>query len=69
MFCFGCYCYILIHKVNLGFDSKSNKIIFLGYSPTSKACRVYDMRTQTMEESLHVKFDEFEEVEKDIKDE
>jgi len=53
----------------LGFDSKSNKIIFLGYSPTSKACRVYDMRTQTMEESLHVKFDEFEEVEKDIKDE
>ncbi|WJX46324.1 hypothetical protein P8452_33139 [Trifolium repens] len=47
---------------NLGkFDSKSDKGIFLGYSLTSKAYRIYNLRTQTLEESMHVKFDEFEE--------
>ncbi|GAU48747.1 hypothetical protein TSUD_241680 [Trifolium subterraneum] len=46
---------------NLGkFDSKSDKGIFLGYSLTSKAYRIYNSRTQTLEESMHVKFDEFE---------
>ncbi|GAU46301.1 hypothetical protein TSUD_283270, partial [Trifolium subterraneum] len=46
---------------NLGkFDSKSDKRIFLGYSLTSKAYRIYNLRTQTLEESMHVKFDEFE---------
>ncbi|WJX93540.1 hypothetical protein P8452_75051 [Trifolium repens] len=59
---FGCYCYILNIKDNLGkFDSKSDKGIFLGYSLTSKAYRIYNLRTQTLEESMHVKFDEFEE--------
>jgi hypothetical protein len=49
-------------KDNLGkFDSKSDKGIFLGYSLTSKAYRIYNLRTQTLEESMHVKFDEFEE--------
>ncbi|GAU39253.1 hypothetical protein TSUD_397000 [Trifolium subterraneum] len=48
-------------KDNLGkFDSKSDKGIFLGYSLTSKAYRIYNLRTQTLEESMHVKFDEFE---------
>ncbi|GAU40502.1 hypothetical protein TSUD_189840 [Trifolium subterraneum] len=42
------------------FDSKSDKGIFLGYSLTSKAYRVNNLRTQTLEESMHVKFDEFE---------
>jgi len=27
---------------------------------TSKAYRIYNLRTQTLEESMHVKFDEFE---------
>ncbi|GAU24551.1 hypothetical protein TSUD_148920 [Trifolium subterraneum] len=46
---------------NLGkFDSKSDKGIFLGYSLTSKAYRIYNLRTQTLEESMHVKYDEFE---------
>jgi hypothetical protein len=57
---FGCYCYILNIRDNLGkFDSKSDKGIFLGYSLTSKAYRIYNVRTQTLEESMHVKFDEF----------
>ncbi|GAU35952.1 hypothetical protein TSUD_147370 [Trifolium subterraneum] len=48
-------------KDNLGkFDSKSDKGIFLGYSLTSKAYRIYNLRTQTLEESMHVKFDEFQ---------
>jgi hypothetical protein len=58
---FGCYCYILNIRDNLGkFDSKSDKGLFLGYSLTSKAYRIYNLRTQTLEESMHVKFDEFE---------
>ncbi|GAU29253.1 hypothetical protein TSUD_392030 [Trifolium subterraneum] len=49
------------HVNNLGkFDSKSDKGIFLGYSLTSKAYRIYNLRTQALEESMHVKFDEFE---------
>ncbi|XP_039689400.1 uncharacterized protein [Medicago truncatula] len=49
---------------NLGkFDSKSDKAIFLGYSATSKAYRVYNLRTKVLEESMHIKFDEFEELE------
>jgi hypothetical protein len=56
---FGCYCYILNIKDNLGkFDSKSDKGIFLGCSLTSKAYRICNLRTQTLEESMHVKFDE-----------
>ncbi|GAU48012.1 hypothetical protein TSUD_188830 [Trifolium subterraneum] len=42
------------------FDSKSDKGIFLGYSLTSKTYRIYNLRTQALEESMHVKFDEFE---------
>ncbi|GAU41293.1 hypothetical protein TSUD_374180 [Trifolium subterraneum] len=49
------------HINNLGkFDSKSDKGIFLGYFLTSKAYRIYNLRTLTLEESMHVKFDEFE---------
>ncbi|KAK2388390.1 putative mitochondrial protein [Trifolium repens] len=67
---FGCFCYILNIKDNLGkFDSKSDKGIFLGYSLTSKAYRIYNLRTQTMEESMHVKFDEFEDQPNLIEDE
>ena len=56
---FGCKCFILNTKDNLGkFDSKSNVGIFLGYSTTSKAYRVFNKRTLVVEESMHVIFDE-----------
>ncbi|KAJ9538188.1 hypothetical protein OSB04_030921 [Centaurea solstitialis] len=56
---FGCVCYILNNKDNLGkFDSKSDDGIFLGYSSISKTYRVFNKRRQTIEETIHVKFDE-----------
>ncbi|KAH9770099.1 Integrase catalytic domain-containing protein [Citrus sinensis] len=56
---FGYKCFILNTKDNLGkFDPKSNVGIFLGYSNSSKAYRVYNKRTLVVEESMHVTFDE-----------
>nr|XP_009622274.1 uncharacterized protein LOC104113718 [Nicotiana tomentosiformis] len=40
------------------FDTKSDKGIFLGYSSKSNAYKVYKKRTQCVEESIHVIFDE-----------
>ncbi|KAF7130123.1 hypothetical protein RHSIM_Rhsim10G0192500 [Rhododendron simsii] len=40
------------------FDSKSDEGIFIGYSLTSKAYRIYNKRTNLVEESIHVSFDE-----------
>ncbi|KAF7153420.1 hypothetical protein RHSIM_Rhsim01G0167100 [Rhododendron simsii] len=40
------------------FDSKSDEGIFSGYSTSSKAYRVYNKRTNLVEESIHVSFDE-----------
>nr|XP_009597079.1 uncharacterized protein LOC104093065 [Nicotiana tomentosiformis] len=40
------------------FDAKSDEGIFLGYSSQSKAYKVYNKRTQCVEESIHVIFDE-----------
>ena len=53
---FGCTCFILNNgKENLGkFDSKVDEEIFLGYSLTSKAYRVFHGRTLNVEESMHV---------------
>jgi len=59
---FGCYCYILNNKEKLGkFDPKSDKAIFLGYSTTSKGYRVYNLKTQTVQISMHAIFDEYDE--------
>ncbi|KAH9744000.1 hypothetical protein KPL70_003507 [Citrus sinensis] len=56
---FGCKCFVLNTKDNLGqFDPKSDVGIFLGYSNSSKAYRVYNKRTLVLEESMHVTFDE-----------
>ena len=56
---FGCKFFILNTKDNLGkFDPKSDVGIFLGYSNSSKAYRVYNKRTLVVEESMHVIFDE-----------
>ena len=52
---FGSDCYILRDRENLEkFDAKSDKGYFLGYSSTSRAYRVYNLRTKTVMESLDV---------------
>ncbi|WVZ03236.1 hypothetical protein V8G54_024042 [Vigna mungo] len=58
---FGCKCFFLNNgKESLGkFDSKADEAIFIGYSLTSKAYRVYNKRTMCVEESIHVFFDEY----------
>ena len=57
---FGCCCFILNNgKDNLSkFDVKSDEGIFLGYSTSSKAYRIFNKRTLVVEESMHVVFDE-----------
>ena len=39
-------------------DPKSSEAIFVGYSNTSKAYKVINKSTLTIEESIHVKFEE-----------
>ena len=52
---FGGDCYILRDKENLEkFDAKSDKGYFLGYSSTSRAYKVYNLRTKTVMESSNV---------------
>ncbi|KAI3678411.1 hypothetical protein L6452_37702 [Arctium lappa] len=56
---FGCQCYILNNRDQLGkFDPKAADGIFLGYSSISKAYRVFNKRRQSVEETIHVTFDE-----------
>ncbi|KAJ9557371.1 hypothetical protein OSB04_011985 [Centaurea solstitialis] len=58
---FGCKCYILNDRDDLGkFDPKADESIFIGYSPHSKAYRVYNKRSQTILESTNVDFCETE---------
>ena len=73
---FGSTCFILKNRENVGkFDSRSDEGIFLGYSFTSKAYRVYNKRTMkvmeivnvVIDESLESSFDKFsEEIPKEI---
>ena len=52
---FGSDYYILRDRENLEkFDAKSDKRYFLGYSSTSRAYRVYNLRTKTVMESSNV---------------
>ena len=52
---FGSDCYIFHDRENLKkFDAKSDKGYFLGYSSTSRAYRVYNLRTKTVMESSNV---------------
>ena len=57
---FGCKCFVLNNgKDNIGkFDAKADDGIFIGYSSHSHAYRIYNKRTITMEEFVHVVFDE-----------
>jgi len=57
---FSCSCFVLNNgKENLGkFDEKDDHGIFIGYSLTSHAYKIYNKRLMTVEESVHVVFDE-----------
>ena len=69
---FGCLCFIHNNdKDNLEkFDAKSDEGIFLGYSSQSKAYKVLNKRTNRVEESVHVVFnDNSSEVEGNSEDE
>ena len=56
---FGNKCYILNDRENLGkFDAKSDEGIFLGYSTTSRAYRVFNKRTKMVMDSITVKIDD-----------
>jgi len=64
---FKCKCYVLNNgKESLGkFDEKADVGIFLGYSLSSHAYRIYNKRLMTVEESIHVIFYETNHVEKE----
>ncbi|GJS15152.1 putative ribonuclease H-like domain-containing protein [Tanacetum coccineum] len=54
---FGCHVTILNTFDHLGkFDGKSDDGFFVGYSLTSKAFRVYNIRTRKVDENLHIRF-------------
>jgi transposase InsO family protein len=56
---FGCKCYILKKGTRLGkFDKKCNEGFLLRYSTTSKAYRVWNLASGTLEEVHDVEFDE-----------
>jgi len=54
-------CFILRGQENLGkFEAKSDEGIFLGYSTTSRACRMFNKRTETVMKSINVVVDDEE---------
>ena len=56
---FGSTCFILKDRENVEkFDSRSDEGIFLGYSFTSKAYRVYNKRTMKVMETVNVVINE-----------
>ncbi|GJS77797.1 retrovirus-related pol polyprotein from transposon TNT 1-94 [Tanacetum coccineum] len=59
---FGCPVHIHNHRDHLGkFDEKADDGFFLGYSPVANAFRVFNIRRQEMEETVHVTFSEDDE--------
>ena len=53
---FGCKYFVLNTKDNLEkFDAKTFEAIFVGYSNTSKAYKIFNKSTLTIEEFMHVK--------------
>ncbi|KAI3681567.1 hypothetical protein L6452_36367 [Arctium lappa] len=56
---FGCKCFVLNDRENLNkFSAKADEGIFIGYSSTSAAYRVYLKESKTVVESVNVTFDE-----------
>nr|GEY12417.1 hypothetical protein [Tanacetum cinerariifolium] len=59
---FRCPIHILNHRDHLGkFDEKADDGLFLGYSLVAKAFRVFNIRRQEIEETIHVTFSEDDE--------
>ncbi|GJT13572.1 retrovirus-related pol polyprotein from transposon TNT 1-94 [Tanacetum coccineum] len=59
---FACPLHIYNHRDHLGkFDEKADDGFFLGYSLVVKAFRVFNIRRQEMEETVHVTFSEDDE--------
>ncbi|GJX99042.1 retrovirus-related pol polyprotein from transposon TNT 1-94 [Tanacetum coccineum] len=55
---FGCHVTILNTLDSLGkFNGKSDEGFFIGYSLSSKAFRIYNTRTNRVEENLHIGLD------------
>ncbi|GJU31144.1 putative ribonuclease H-like domain-containing protein [Tanacetum coccineum] len=64
---FGCHVMILNTLDHLGkFDAKGDEGYFVGYSLNSKAFRVFNKRTNKIEENLHVDFLENQPIEKGV---
>jgi hypothetical protein len=56
---FGCKCYILKKDTRLSkFEKKCDEGFLLGYSTTSKAYRVWNLASGTLEKVHDVEFDE-----------
>ncbi|KAI3681195.1 hypothetical protein L6452_35980 [Arctium lappa] len=56
---FGCKCFVLNDRENINkFSAKADEGIFIGYSSTSTAYRVYLKKSKTVIESINVTFDE-----------
>ena len=57
---FGCKCFVLkAHPEQLTkFDLKADEGTFVGYPLSTKAFRVYNLRTKVIMESIHVSFDD-----------
>ncbi|KAI3769842.1 hypothetical protein L6452_00956 [Arctium lappa] len=56
---FGCTCFVLNDRENLNkFSAKADEGIFIGYSSTATAFRVYLKKSKTVIESVNVTFDE-----------
>ncbi|KAL8115181.1 hypothetical protein AgCh_021856 [Apium graveolens] len=57
---FGCKCFVLkTHLEQLSkFDLKADEGIFVGYPLSTKAFRVYNLRTKVVMESINVSFDD-----------
>nr|GEY52273.1 hypothetical protein [Tanacetum cinerariifolium] len=59
---FRCLIYIHNHKDHLGkFDEKAYNEFFLGYSPVTNTFKVYNIRREELEETIHVTFSEDDE--------
>ena len=57
---FGCKCFVLrTHPEQLGkFEAKADEGIFVGYPLTTRAYRIFNLRTKYIVESINVSFDD-----------
>ncbi|GKA39450.1 retrovirus-related pol polyprotein from transposon TNT 1-94 [Tanacetum coccineum] len=63
LYIFGCMCYIVRDGENLDkMKEKGNPCILVGYSTQSKGYKVYNKRTGSISESIHINFDEIKEL-------